>query len=175
MKKMALTVINFTIIAMSAEEIYWPFEDEIMEDIFERLGIKKVSWKTVREYAEDYKNQYKDDVLRDSITMDAIEEFDKVFYYGDNNITDERAQAKLIDFIRKHKEFYNDDPVIIYNRIAETLEAENKKRRERNPNWTDIPYINWLPGYGGLIRSNRPRAEQKFHEKHNGYFLANNH
>ena len=104
-----------------AEESAWPVDDQIMQDVFDRLKIRNVSWRSVREYVEDYDNQFKDDVLQESITLDDIQLFDKVFYWGDYNITFETAKAKLIDWIRKHKEFYNDDLRIIYDRMVEII------------------------------------------------------
>ena len=162
-----------------AEESAWPVDDQIMQDTFDRLKIKNVSWRSVREYVEDYPNQYKDDVLREQITLEIIQAFDDVFYWGDYNITFQSAKAKLIDWIRKHKEFYNDDLRIIYDRMVEIIEQVNKEIKDRlrpNAKWTKIPYINWLPGYGGMIRGNRHFCERQFHKKQlaNRYFLAKN-
>lgn len=147
-----------------------------MQDTFDRLKIKNVSWNTVRTYVEDYTNQYKDDVLQESITLGIIQEFDNVFYWGDFNITFETAKAKLIDWIRKHKEFYNDDLEITYNRMVEALRVANAEMKAALPprrKWTNIPYINWVPEYGGMIRGNRNYCERHFHKKQlaNRYFL----
>ena len=163
---------------MSADSA-WPVDDQIMQDVFDRLKIRNVSWNSVKNYVEDYENQYKDDVLQESITLGIIQEFDKVFYWGDYNVTFETAKAKLIDWIRKHKEFYNDNLEITYNRMVETIERENAEIRaalRRNAKWKKIPYINWLPGYGGMIRGNRNYCERQFHRRQlaNRYFLAKN-
>ena len=160
-----------------SEEISWPYEDEMMQDIFDRLKIKGVSWRTVKEYADDYQNKFKDDVLQESIDLDAIQAFDEIFDWGDHNITLDRAKAKLVDWIRKHKEFYNDDLRITYNRMKETLaekNAEMHSKIRRNAKWTDYPYINWLPEYGGRLRRDRWNGENRFHKKHlaNKFFLA---
>ena len=159
-----------------ADGVQWPYEDAMMEDVFDRLKIKKASWNEVKNYAENYADMYKDEVLQDSLTLEILMNFDAVFYWGDHNITAERARAKLIDWIRKHKEFYNDDPEIMFNRMVEILKVENAKwkaKQRPNAKWTDIPYINWLPGYGGMIRGDRFNVEHQFHKKQlaNKYFL----
>ena len=160
-----------------SEEWAWPVDDQIMQDTFDRLKIKNVSWRSVREYVEDYPNQFKDDILQEEISLDIIGAFDDVFYCGDFNVTFESAKAKLIDWIRKHKEFYNDNWEITHARMVEVIQqvnAEMKAALPRRAKWTPIPYINWLPQYGGMIRGNRCYCERSFHKKNlaNRYYLA---
>ena len=164
---------------MSEEGISWPFEDGMMQDIFTRMKIRNVSWDEIKNYAENYSDQYKDDVLQEMLTLEALVQFDKVFYWGDANITYDVARHKLIDWIRKHKEFYNDDPEVIYNRMVEIIEHDNKELRKnlrKNQKWKDIKYINWLPRWGGMIRHNTICAEARFHKKQlaNKFFLETN-
>ena len=164
---------------MQEQNRRWPFSDAEMQLVFDRLKINKVKWSDVRKYAESYTDQYKDDVLQNSINLAAIQAFDKVFYWGDYRITFEGAKCKLIDWIRKHKEFYNDDLRIVYQRIVDTITSENAKIKQslpKNAKWTDIPYINWIPGYGGMIRGNRSYCEEQFHKKKlaNKYVLPKN-
>ena len=157
----------------------WPFNDDEMQMVFDRLKIKNVSWIDVKNYAENYTDQYKDDYLQENITLEIIQAFDDVFYWGDYNITFESAKHKLIDWIRKHKQFYNDDLEITHQRMVETIAIENAKlcaKLPKNAKWTNIPYINWLPGYGGMIRGNRSYCEAQFHKKKlaNKFFLPKN-
>ena len=160
-------------------EVAWPFCDEMMQDIFTRMKIRNISWGQIKNYAENYSNQYKDDVLQRILTLNVLVEFDKIFYWGDVNITYDGAKHKLIDWIRKHKEFYNDNPEVIYNRMLSVIEEDNRVLRQslrKNQKWEDIKYINWLPRWGGMIRHNTFGAEARFHKKRlgNKFFLETN-
>ena len=147
------------------ENIHWPVPDEAMQQVFNFLKIR-VPWAEVRNAVENWSNVYKHENLR-LLTLEDLMHFNDIFYFGDNDITFDTCKNRLIDWISKHKEFYNDDPSVVYGRMVEARNQANARYR------VEFPYINWIPEYGGMIRRFQSCPENKWHkEKNIPFFLA---
>ena len=137
-------------------EVAWPFNDQRMNEVLRLLKIKH-SWEEIREMTENYENIYKHDHLM-RMPLNAILLFNDIFDYGEN-ATFERCRNCLIDWLSKHKEFYNDNANIVHERMVQARE------RYYNETGTQYPFINWIPEYGGMIRKYSSWAQEKWHKK----------
>ena len=133
------------------------YDDDGMNGVLKQFKIRH-SWAEIRAMVEDFDNVYKYDNLQ-MLDMDAIKGFWDVFYYGDTNVTFDQCKAKLIDWISKHKEIYNDDWAVMHARMEEKIAEANEKYG------CNFPYINWIPEYGGMIRRYQMAPENKWHKK----------
>ena len=136
-----------------------------MQAVFNHFKIK-VPWNDVRIASENWSNVYKHERLR-SMGLEGIQLFHDIFYWGDDYITLDRCRNKLIDWLSKHKEFYNDDANIVHERMI-------RARNEANVRYgTTFPFINWIPEYGGMLRQIQQFPENKWHKKDKvPFFLA---
>ena len=141
---------------MSEEGFSWPFTDERMNQVLKHLKIRR-SWEEIAETAENFDDVYKYDHLM-QMDINVMMQFNDIFDFGDN-CTFERCRNCLIDWLSKHKEFYNDDSDEVHNRM---LLAREQVQRETGIHY---PFINWIPQYGGMIRKSSTWAEAKWHKK----------
>ena len=141
----------------------WPFDSERMNQVLKHLKIRR-TWEEIAETAENFDDVYKHDHLM-KMDLDVILLFNDVFDYGDNNATFERCRNCLIDWLSKHKEFYNDDADVVHARMVEERDRINMETG------VQYPFINWIPQYGGQIRKYTLFAESKWRKTNNVQFF----
>lgn len=134
---------------MDIKEEEWNIDEDRLDLVF-KLFKKKIDPKVICHAYRHYEDIYKHDLLRQA-SLEDLAGFSDVFYF--QRETFEGCKRQFIDFISKHKEFYNDDPEVMHDRMMETLNEINENRE--NDGLAPVPFINLLPAYGGKVANKK--------------------
>jgi hypothetical protein len=134
-------------------------EDEKMVAVMRHLHVR-TPWSEIKGCYENWDDVFKQDHYK-FISYGDMLNLSQVFYFKGKDMA--RSRNEFIHFLRNHQEFYNDDLQIVYQRMCEAREQYNTVRAEAGN--LPIPFINWIPEYGGTILDQKSRmgAEAKWH------------
>ena len=134
-------------------------EDEKMISVMKHLRVK-TPWSEIKDLYEKWDDVFKYDHFK-FLTYCDMMNLSQVFHLKGKDMN--RARNEFIYFLKNHQEFYNDDLQVVYQRMCEAREQYNTIRAEAGN--LPIPFINWIPEYGGTILDQRSRmgAEAKWH------------
>ena len=128
------------------------FEGKKLYAVLQFLKVR-VPWAKICELYEKWEDTYKEDHYK-TLGLEDLRRFSDVFFFKQDSIV--KCRNELIYFLRNHQEFYNDDPAIVFNRMQEARDEFNQERE--NQGAATVPFINWIPNYGGIIAYSRNRA-----------------
>ena len=101
-----------------------------------------------------------------ALTMEQLEQLGEVFFFKTDGI--QRCRNEFMYFIKQNQEFYNDELPVVIDRLKNARERYNLA----HPNDEAIPFINWIPIYGGKIQhaKTRAQAEYDWHKRYQAPF-----
>ena len=136
-------------------------EDEKMVAVMRHLRVR-TPWCEIKDCYENWDDVFKLDHYK-FITYGDMMNLSQVFHFKGKDMT--RSRNEFIYFLKNHQEFYNDDLQVVYQRMYDAREEYNNVRAEAGN--LPIPFINWIPEYGGTILDQKTRmgAEAKWHHE----------
>ena len=135
-------------------------EDEKMVAVLSYLG-SRMTWEKIRDTYENWADIFKPDRFK-WLGLRDLDELAKVFYFKGQDIA--RCRNEFIYFLKQYQEFYNDNIEIVFQRMVEAREAYNTHLAQSGH--LPIPFVNWIPDYGGRIQgSKRHQGEMEWHRE----------
>ena len=133
-------------------------DDAKMQAVISSFKIRAANWQEIKQRYQNWESIYKHDVMK-ALRCEQIQQLQDVFDF--KGVTLDKCRNELVNWISQHKEFYNDNIERIREKIQLTLEEFNQI------NGTAVPYINWLPDYGGMIQMHKSGEEIRWRRKNN--------
>ena len=136
-------------------------EDEKMSAVLKYMRVQ-TPWANIREKYENWENTFKLDHFKFISFLD-IQKLGDVFYFKGKDLG--KCRGEFIYFLKNHQEFYNDDIAVVFVRMCEAREVCNTERAEQGK--LPIPFVNWIPEYGGAVVDSRSRnqSERDWHAR----------
>ena len=134
-----------------------------MDAVLRKLRVS-VPWYRIKELYDNFENVFKADAHQ-NIGEAAFKHFATVFHFKFR--TADKCRGELMYWLKNHQEFYNDDLKIVYDRMVQKRDELQQQQIQMGCS-TPIPYINWMPQYGGYIfGTGRAKQEDEFHRDAN--------
>ena len=124
----------------------------------EILTFKKarITAQEIFDLCRSWDDVYKEDRLKE-MPYDDIVRFSDVFLFKGVDLS--HCRNELVYWIRNHKDFYNDHPEIMRQRMLDALNDINAEREEQGVD--PFPAINMIPQYGGRMQKSGNGAFQE--------------
>lgn len=134
--------------------------DSVMEAVLKYHKVR-ASWGDIKATYDNWTNVYKHDHFQ-FLSLFEAQQMAQVFHFKSGDLY--RCRNELMNFLSKHKQFYNDNLEIVYQRMVAAREEYNTKLAAINK--LPIPFINWIPIYGGSVQASIQRnAEMEWHRR----------
>ena len=130
-------------------------DNKKMQEVFNYHKLR-IPWNKIQETYDRWEDVYKHDRVQ-SWTLVELLQLKQVFHFTGTTFL--ACKNQFTNWLSKHQEFYNDDINVICQRMQRELDNFNTRTN------LNVPYLNWLPQFGGLIQASNPRAEIQWRQK----------
>ena len=131
-------------------------DDDKMQAVLNSFKIRAANWAQIKQTYENWANIYKHQVVK-ALTFEQIQQLQDVFEF--KGVTLVKCVNEFVNWISQHKQFYNDNFECMHEKIRLSLDEFNRN------NGSAVPYINWLPEYGGMIQMQKKGEEMRWHQR----------
>ena len=135
-------------------------EDAKMTSVMKHLRVR-TPWNDIKECYQNWADVFKMDRYK-FITPHDVLQLSRVFHFKGKDLG--KARTEFIYFLRIHQEFYNDDIEVVYGRMCSARDEYNDNRAAEGK--LPIPFINWIPEYGGTLLDTRTQASAEANWHH---------
>ena len=146
---------------MKKFKIIMEIDDAKMAEVLKYMRVQ-TPWEKIKALYENWEDIFKENHFK-NLGLADLHVLSAVFYFKGEEV--EHCTNQFIYFLRNHQEFYNDNIVIVFQRMQSALEEFNTEALENGQKV--VPFINWLPDFGGKItyKPIRNKAEYEWHKE----------
>ena len=120
----------------------YAIDPERMNRVLRQLRLN-VRWEELLERYVNYRPRYAPELFA-YMTLDQLMAFSTVFHFTKTTIV--QLRRELSGFVRNFPELYGDTLHEVLTKMHYTLNVYNNMNRFR------VPYVNWLPQFGGVLQ-----------------------
>ena len=131
-------------------------DPERMNRVLRQLRLN-VRWEELMEAYANYRPRYTHELFA-YMTLDQLRVFSTVFCFTRSNIL--QLRRELSSFVRNFPELYGDTLEEVLRKMHYTLNVYN------NSNGFRVPYVNWLPQFGGVIQQYYGNPQIAYMQQH---------